>query len=75
MSFDKCVKDGNATVVLFKQAFDAFEDRQIYKGLQLIGQALVDVYQAFEDCGETDIAKALEKLAKDFINCVEGESE
>ena len=70
--FDKCVEDGNATVALFKQAFDAFEDRQIYKGIQLIGQALTDVYKAFEDCGETDIAKALEKLATAFIQCTKG---
>ena len=32
----------------------------------------MDVVKAFEDCGETDIAKALEKLATDFIQCVKG---
>lgn len=71
-NFEKCVEDGNHTVELFKESFAAFKNKDIFKGLQLIGTALMDVVKAFEDCGETDIAKALEKLATDFIQCVEG---
>ena len=71
-NFEKCVEDGNHTVELFKESFAAFQNNDIFKGLQLIGTALMDVVKAFEDCGETDIAKALEKLATDFIQCVAG---
>lgn len=71
-NFEKCVEDGNHTVELFKESFAAFQKNDIFKGLQLIGTALMDVVKAFEDCGETDIAKALEKLATDFIQCVKG---
>ncbi|KAJ7379805.1 hypothetical protein OS493_012552 [Desmophyllum pertusum] len=71
-NFEKCVEDGNHTVALFKESFAAFQNNDIFKGLQLFGTALMDIVKAFEDCGETDIAKALEKIAKDFINCVEG---
>ena len=71
-NFEKCVEDGNHTVELFKESFAAFQNNDVFKGLQLIGAALMDVVKAFEDCGETDIAKELEKLATDFIHCVEG---
>ncbi|XP_068729574.1 uncharacterized protein [Montipora capricornis] len=71
-NFEKCVEDGNHTVELFKESFAAFRNNDVSKGLQLIGAALMDVVKAFEDCGKTDIAKELEKLATDFIHCVEG---
>ena len=71
-NFEKCVKDGNKTVAAFRAAFDAFEDRAVYKGMQLMGAALLDVVQTFKDCEETDIAEAIEKLASDFVKCVEG---
>jgi 6,7-dimethyl-8-ribityllumazine synthase len=71
VSFETCVKDGDQTVTTFKQAFEAFDNKEIFRGMQLIGEALMDVYKAFEACGETDIAKALEKLAIDFIKCTE----
>lgn len=71
-NFEKCVEDGNQTVAVFKESFNAFKNKSIFKGLQLFGTALMDIVKAFEDCSETDIAKAIEKLATDFINCVEG---
>ena len=70
--FEKCVEDGNHTVVLFEESFAAFQNNDVFKGLQLFGTALMDIVKAFEDCGETDIAKAIEKLAMDFIKCVKG---
>ena len=70
--FEKCVKDGNHTVELFRESFAAFENNEIFKGVELLGTALMEIGKAFEDCGETDIAKALEKLATDFIECVKG---
>ena len=69
---EKCVEDGNHTVELFKESFAAFQNDDIFKGIELFGSALMDVVKAFEDCGKTDIAKALEKLATDFIKCTEG---
>lgn len=73
--FEKCVKDGNHTVELFRESFAAFENNEIFKGVELLGTALMEIGKAFEDCGETDIAKALEKLATDFIECVKGKQE
>ena len=70
--FEKCVKDGNHTVELFRESFIAFENNDIFKGIELLGTALMEIGKAFEDCGETDIAKAIEKLATDFIKCVKG---
>lgn len=71
-NFEKCVEDGNQTVAAFKESFDALQNKNIFKGLQLFGTALMDVVKAFKDCSETDIAKAIEKLAIDFIKCVKG---
>lgn len=71
-NFEKCVEDGNHTVELFRESFDAFQNNDIFKGLELFGTALMDIVKAFKDCGETDIAKALEKLAVAFIKCVKG---
>ncbi|EDO36414.1 predicted protein [Nematostella vectensis] len=73
VSFDKCVEDGNQTVETFKAAFEAFDNRQVWRGMQLVGQALMDIYKAFEACEETEIAKELEKLATDFIKCTESD--
>ena len=70
--FEKCVKDGNHTVELFRESFAAFENNDIFKAIELLGTGLMEIGKAFEDCGETDIAKALEKLATDFIECVKG---
>lgn len=71
VSFETCVEDGDQTVEMFKKAFEAFDNKEIYRGIQYMGQALVDIYKAFEACEETSIAKAIEKLAKDFIACTE----
>lgn len=72
VSFETCVKDGAQTVEVFKEAFEAFDNKEIYRGIQLVGEALVDIYKAFMACEETSIAKALEKLASDFIACTKG---
>lgn len=71
-NFEKCVEDGSHTVEVFSESFAAFQNNDIFKGLELFGTALMDIVKAFKDCGETDIAKALEKLAMDFIKCVKG---
>ena len=73
-SFKKCVEEGNHTVALFKESFAAFQNNDVYRGLQLLGTALMDIVKAFEDCRETDIAKAIEKLAMDFVKCVKGKT-
>ena len=73
-NFEKCVEDGNHTVVLFKESFAAFQNNDVFEGLHLFGTALLDIVKAFEDCGETDIAKAIEKLAMDFVKCVKGKT-
>lgn len=72
VSFETCVEDGEQTVEAFKKAFELFDNKQIYLGMQYIGQALVDIYKAFLACKETAIAKALEKLAADFLACTKG---
>lgn len=71
-NFEKCVEDGNETLQIFRESFTAFQNNDIFKGLQLLGTALMDIAKAFKDCEETDIAKALETLAMDFIDCVKG---
>ncbi|XP_071949051.1 uncharacterized protein [Antedon mediterranea] len=70
-NIDKCVKDGEKTVDKFKACFEAFEDREVFKGLQLLGDALGDVQETLTVCEETDIAKALEKFINDLIKCTE----
>lgn len=72
ISFETCAEDGEQTVEAFKKAFEAFDNKEIYRGMQYVGQALIDIYKAFLACEETSIAKALEKLAKDFLACTEG---
>ncbi|XP_013392878.1 uncharacterized protein LOC106160753 isoform X2 [Lingula anatina] len=67
-----CVQDGNATVQTFKLAFDAFENREIIKGLQLFGKALKDVQVTLVQCEETTIAERLGKFIKDLVECTEG---
>ena len=67
-----CVKDGNDTFETFRAAFIAFEDRDVVKGLELIGQGLNDLKIALKACEETAIAEALEKFIEDLIQCTEG---
>ncbi|XP_070541534.1 uncharacterized protein [Ptychodera flava] len=69
----KCVQDGNETVQAFHHSFDAFENREVYHGLQLLGQALMDVQKTLETCLETDIAKAIEKFIGDLIKCTKSD--
>ncbi|XP_033098846.1 uncharacterized protein LOC117102599 isoform X2 [Anneissia japonica] len=71
VNFDKCVEEGNATVAKFEESFEAFEDREIFKGLQLLGVALDDVRKTLMVCEETAIAKALEKFINDLVKCTE----
>lgn len=33
-NFEKCVEDGNQTVAVFKESFNAFKNKSIFKGLQ-----------------------------------------
>ena len=72
VNFKKCVKDGKNTVAMFKKSFAAFQNNDFYGGLELLGTALMDIEKALQDCGETVIAKAIEKLAMDFVKCVKG---
>lgn len=34
-NFEKCVEDGNQTVAAFKESFDALQNKNIFKGLQI----------------------------------------
>jgi hypothetical protein len=70
-NFTACVKDGQHSIDAFNASFIAFEDREIIKGLQLFGTALMDVYDTLVQCEETDIAKKLEKFIADLISCTE----
>ena len=72
INFEKCAKDGKHTVALFKKSFAAFQNHHVFAGLELFGIALMDIQKAFQDCGETAIAKAIKKLAMDCIQCVKG---
>lgn len=71
VSFETCVEDGEQTVEAFKKAFEMFDNKEIYPGMEYIGKALMDIYKAFQACEETAIAELLEKLAQDFLACTE----
>ena len=71
--FDTCVKDGNHTVAVLREAFTAFEDRKVIAGLQLLGDALKDLMATLEACNKTDIAQQVEKFIKDLISCTAGD--
>lgn len=73
VNITKCVDDGNKTFETFRAALIAIEDREVIKGLQLLGDGLEDLRQALVQCEETDIVEALEKFIKDLIHCTEGE--
>ena len=73
--FEKCVKDGNLTVETFRDAFKAFENRQIIEGLHLIAQGLTDLRDALVACDETAIVQDLTKFIEDLISCTEGSCE
>ena len=70
--FEKCVSDGNLTVETFRDAFKAFENRQIIEGLHLIAQGLTDLRDALVACDETAIVQDLTKFIEDLISCTAG---
>lgn len=73
ISVESCVKDAETTVKNFESAFTAFENREIYKGLHLIGYALTGVSSAMKDCGVASvIISGVEKFIKDIISCSKG---
>ena len=74
-NFEKCVKDGNLTVETFRDAFKAFESRDIIEGLHLIAQGLTDLRDALVACDETAIVQDLTKFIEDLISCTEGSCE
>lgn len=64
-----CAEDGNTTLETFRAALNAFEDREIFTGLHLLGQALTDVKNTLIACNETVIVKDLERFIEDLISC------
>lgn len=73
ISVETCVKDAEKTVANFENAFGAFEDREIYKGLHLIGYALTEVTAAMKDCDVEAVAiDGIEKFVKDLVSCIKG---
>ncbi|XP_065062872.1 uncharacterized protein LOC135689548 isoform X1 [Rhopilema esculentum] len=73
VSVETCVKDAEKTVDYFEKAFAAFEDREIYKGLHLVGYGLSGATLAMKDCHiDSAIIAAIEKFVKDLISCIEG---
>ena len=74
MSVETCVKDAETTVKNFEDAFTAFENREIYKGLHLIGYALTGVTAAMKDCDvDAKIIAGVEKFIKDILACIKGD--
>ena len=75
ISVETCVKDAETTVKKFEDAFTAFENREIYKGLHLVGYALTGVSAAMKDCHiDSLIIAGVEKFIKDIVSCVKGNS-
>lgn len=73
INVETCVKDAEHVVDNFQQAFVAFEDREIYKGLNLMGQGLNSTALAMKDCKVTStIVSGIERFAKDLMSCVKG---
>ena len=73
VSVETCVKDAEKTVDYFEKAFAAFEDREIYKGLHLVGYGLSGATLAMKDCHiDSTIIAAIEKFVKDLISCIKG---
>jgi len=67
-----CVKDATNIPVHFKASFQAFEDRAIFKGLQLMGAAIHDVTAGMNDCGvEQAITGRIKTFAMDMMACVD----
>eukprot|EP00794_Sanderia_malayensis_P020371 gene20371-22380_t len=73
ISVETCVKDGEGIADHFQQAFVAFEDREIYKGLHLMGYGLGNALSAMKDCKiESVFVKGIEKFIADLKSCIEG---
>lgn len=71
-NFDKCIANFNTTYMTFKDAFDAFADKKVYKGLNDLGLGIMDFADSLKICSQTDIIQAIVKFAKDLTSCVEG---
>jgi len=72
VSVETCVHDAQMVEKDLKAAFDAFEDRAIYKGLQMLGQSLLEVAETVKDCAiDKEINKAV-SFFKDLVECCEG---
>ena len=73
LSVKACVKEAETMVQTFKQAFDAFENREIYKGLHLLGFALGDTVEGLVTCKVTSsITRGIMAFIKDLKSCIEG---
>ena len=73
VSVETCVKDAESVVDNFEKAFAAFEDREIYKGLHLVGYGLTGAVSAMKDCNiEKEVVAGIEKFVKDLVSCIKG---
>ena len=73
ISVETCVKDAESVVDNFEKAFAAFEDREIYKGLHLVGYGLTGAVSAMKDCDiEQEVVAGIEKFVKDLVSCIKG---
>ena len=73
VSVQTCVKDAEQTVAAFEKAFDAFEDRAIFKGMNLMGTGLGYFVSEIKDCKiATEVVTGLEKFVNDLLSCVKG---
>lgn len=69
VSVEQCVHDAETVEKEFQLAFDAFEDRAIYKGLRTLGAGLLAVAVTAKDCGiEKEMERTL-KIFKDLESC------
>ncbi|XP_066278536.1 uncharacterized protein [Branchiostoma lanceolatum] len=69
LNITNCVKDGEATVKKFEQAWEAFLQKEFWEGLKLLGVSLEDLVTALVQCEETAIGEALNKFVTDLVNC------
>lgn len=71
LDVESCVKDAENVPQAFREAFTAFEDREIFGGLHKLGVAIGDVVKAVIDCKlDQDVINRIEMFVQDLASCV-----
>jgi len=71
-NFANCSTDLMATFDLFRTAFASFDNGDVYKGMNQLGEAIDDYGESMALCGNTAIATAIRTFARDLISCIMG---